>query len=156
MPAISRCLNLCVEINCGGGSAGSLGFSRLSPGSPSLAGLFVGWWARRRLFRQRIFLSRADHRADFAAEAAKRDRKRRNNGVAASWKVSLRPVGRTILSMMPHRVHNDFRFPNDLVMLPLYVRNILRLGPRELGWLMAVSGTGAFSGSLGLLTIARD
>jgi hypothetical protein len=58
--------------------------------------------------------------------------------------------------MMPHRVHNDFRFPNDLVMLPLYVRNILRLGPRELGWLMAVSGTGAFSGSLGLLTIARD
>jgi MFS family permease len=41
-------------------------------------------------------------------------------------------------------------------MLPLYVRNILQLGPRELGWLMAVSGTGAFSGSLGLLTIARD
>ena len=40
-------------------------------------------------------------------------------------------------------------------MLPLYVRNILQLGPRELGWLMAVSGTGAFSGSLGLLTIAR-
>ncbi len=42
------------------------------------------------------------------------------------------------------------------VMLPLYVRNILQLGPRELGWLMAVSGIGAFSGSLGLLTIARD
>lgn len=40
------------------------------------------------------------------------------------------------------------------VMLPLYVRNILHLGPRELGWLMAMSATGAFSGALGLLTIA--
>lgn len=40
------------------------------------------------------------------------------------------------------------------VMLPLYVRNILHLGPRELGWLMAMSATGSFSGALGLLTIA--
>ena len=31
-------------------------------------------------------------------------------------------------------------------MLPLYVRNVLQLGPKPLGWLMAVSGTGAFLG----------
>jgi MFS family permease len=42
------------------------------------------------------------------------------------------------------------------IMLPLYVRNILHLGPGRLGILMAVSGTGALAGSLGLLTIARD
>jgi MFS family permease len=42
------------------------------------------------------------------------------------------------------------------VMLPLYVRNILHLGPRELGWLMAMSATGAFSGALGLLTVAPE
>jgi MFS family permease len=40
------------------------------------------------------------------------------------------------------------------VMLPLYVRNILHMGPRELGWLMGMSATGAVSGALGLLTIA--
>jgi MFS family permease len=41
-------------------------------------------------------------------------------------------------------------------MLPLYVRNELQLGPQSLGWLMAVSGTGAFLGAVGLLTVARD
>ena len=64
---------------------------------------------------------------------------------------------RTILSMIALIACTTiFVFPTISVMLPLYVRNILQLGPRELGWLMAVSGTGAFSGSLGLLTIARD
>lgn len=42
------------------------------------------------------------------------------------------------------------------VMLPLYVRNILHLGADRLGILMAISGTGALAGSLGLLTIARE
>ncbi len=46
-----------------------------------------------------------------------------------------------------------FVFPVISVMLPLYVKNILHLGPRELGWLMATSGIGSLSGSLGLLTI---
>src|SRR5207302_9336488 len=31
-----------------------------------------------------------------------------------------------------------------------------RMGPRELAWLITISGNGSFSGSLGLLTIARD
>lgn len=42
------------------------------------------------------------------------------------------------------------------VMLPLYVKNILHLGADRLGILMAISGTGALAGSLGLLTIARE
>jgi MFS family permease len=41
-------------------------------------------------------------------------------------------------------------------MLPLYVRNILHLGADRLGILMAISGTGALAGSLGLLTIKRE
>ena len=41
-------------------------------------------------------------------------------------------------------------------MLPLYVRNILHLGPRELGWLMAVSGTRSIFGAVGLLTVERE
>ena len=47
-----------------------------------------------------------------------------------------------------------FVFPVISVMLPLYVRNVLQLGSREFGWLMAVSGTGALAGALGLLSIA--
>jgi MFS family permease len=42
------------------------------------------------------------------------------------------------------------------VMLPLYVRNILHLGAQSMGWLMAVSGSGAFLGSIGLLSVARE
>ena len=49
-----------------------------------------------------------------------------------------------------------FVFPVISVMLPLYVRNVLHLGPSEMGWLMAVSGTGSLAGALGLLSIARD
>ena len=50
-----------------------------------------------------------------------------------------------------------FAFPVvSPVMLPLYVRNILHLGPRELGWLMAMSASGAFSGALGLLTVSPE
>lgn len=46
-------------------------------------------------------------------------------------------------------------FPVISVMLPLYVRNILHLGPDRMGLLMAVSGTGSLAGSLGFLTVAR-
>ena len=41
-------------------------------------------------------------------------------------------------------------------MLPLYVRNILHLGAESMGGLMAVSGSGAFLGSIGLLGVARE
>ena len=49
-----------------------------------------------------------------------------------------------------------FVFPVISVMLPLYVRNLLHLGPDKLGLLMAVSGSGSLAGSLGFLTIARE
>jgi len=47
-----------------------------------------------------------------------------------------------------------FVFPVISVMLPLYVRNVLQLGPGEMGMLMAISGTGSLAGALGLLSIA--
>jgi hypothetical protein len=64
---------------------------------------------------------------------------------------------RIILSMIALIALNTiFVFPAISVMLPLYVRNVLQLGPREMGWLMATSGTGAFLGALGLLSVARE
>jgi MFS family permease len=49
-----------------------------------------------------------------------------------------------------------FVFPVISVMLPLYVKNVLHLGPAELGQLMAVSGVGSLAGALGLLSIAPE
>jgi MFS family permease len=49
-----------------------------------------------------------------------------------------------------------FVFPVLSVMLPLYVRNILHLGPDRMGYLMAISGSGSLLGSLGFLSIARE
>ena len=50
-----------------------------------------------------------------------------------------------------------FIFPAISVMLPLYVRDILHLGRDKHGMdSMAVSGIGAFLGSIGLLSVARE
>ena len=48
-----------------------------------------------------------------------------------------------------------FVFPVISVMLQLYVRNLLHLGPDKLGMLMGTSAVGALSGSIGLLSVAR-
>ena len=64
---------------------------------------------------------------------------------------------RTILSMiMLIALTTIFVFPVISVMLPLYVRNVLHLGPDRMGWLMAISGMGSLAGSLGLLSVARE
>jgi len=49
-----------------------------------------------------------------------------------------------------------FVFPVMVVMLPLYVRNVLQLGPDKMGLLMGVSGIGSLTGSIGLLGLARE
>ena len=41
-------------------------------------------------------------------------------------------------------------------MLPLYVRNVLHLGPDRMGMLMGISAIGSLSGSIGLLSVARE
>jgi MFS family permease len=65
---------------------------------------------------------------------------------------------RIIISMIMLIVCNTiFVFPAiSPSMLPLYVRNVLQLGPTQLGWLMAVSGTGSVLGAVGLLSVSRE
>src|SRR5205814_1760502 len=64
---------------------------------------------------------------------------------------------RLILSLIAMIALNTiFVFPAISVMLPLYVRNILHLGAESMGGLMAVSGSGAFLGSIGLFSVARE
>jgi MFS family permease len=126
---------------------------------PSLAGLFVGWWGAASAF----FVNAFSFLALIAAlislpprtKGTAEEEEQRRSGIMEGFHYVR--SDRIILSMIALiALTTIFIFPTISVMLPLYVRNILQLGPRELGWLMAVSGTGAFSGSLGLLTIARE
>ena len=48
-----------------------------------------------------------------------------------------------------------FVFPCFSVILPLYAKNILQLGPDKLGLLMGISAIGGLTGSVGLLGIPR-
>ena len=49
-----------------------------------------------------------------------------------------------------------FVFPCFSVILPLYAKNILQIGPDKLGLLMGISAIGGLTGSVGLLGIPRQ
>jgi MFS family permease len=126
---------------------------------PSLAGLFVGWWGAASAFFTNagsfialiIALISLPPRVTGTVE----EEEQRRSG----FKEGLRYVrhDRTILSMiMLIALTTIFVFPVISVMLPLYVRNLLHLGADRMGFLMAVSAVGSLSGSLGLLSVARD
>ena len=127
---------------------------------PSLAGLFVGWWGAASAF----FTNAVSFFALIAAliSLPKRpvgtaeEEAQRRSGFAEGFRYVR--SNRIIMSMiMLIALNTIFIFPAiSPAMLPLYVRNVLKLGPQSLGWLMAVSGTGAFLGAVGLLTVARD
>ncbi len=48
-----------------------------------------------------------------------------------------------------------FIFPTVSVMMPLYVRDVLLLGPAQLGYLMATSAVGSVVGAVALVSIPR-
>jgi MFS family permease len=126
---------------------------------PSLAGLFVAWWGAASAFfcNAVSFIALIIAMAGLPARTkgtAEEEEQRRSG-----FKEGLRFVrgDRTIISMiMLIALTTIFVFPVISVMLPLYVRNELHLGPDRMGWLMAISGTGSLFGSLGLLSVARD
>ena len=161
MPAISA---LVPELVCRDEIAAAVAMDRsVFHGSrlvgPSLAGLCIAWWGAGSAF----FANALSFLALIAAliSLPKRpvgtaeEEEQRRSGIMDGFRYVR--SNRTILSMIALIACTTiFVFPTISVMLPLYVRNVLHLGPRELGWLMAVSGTGAFAGSLGLLTIPRE
>jgi MFS family permease len=125
---------------------------------PSLAGLFVGWWGAASAF----FCNAATFSALIIALASLPPR---TIGTAAEeeqrksgFKEGLIYVrnDRTILCMIALiALSTIFIFPFLSAMLPLYVRNVLQLGPGPMGYLMAVSGSGSLLGALGLLSVPR-
>ncbi|MDB6147553.1 MAG: hypothetical protein JWO45_1217 [Spartobacteria bacterium] len=124
---------------------------------PSVAGLLVAWWGAASAF----FANATSFLALIIAlmtlpprtPGTQEEEEQRKSGMMDG----LRYVksDRIMISMIALiALTTIFVFPVIAVMLPLYVKNILHLGPREMGWLMAASGIGSLSGSLGLLTIA--
>src|SRR5437870_658298 len=126
---------------------------------PSLAGLFVGWWGAASAFFANAFSFLALIVAPISlpkrVKGTPEEEEQRRSGIMDGFRYVR--SDRTILSMIALIACTTiFVFPVISVMLPLYVRNVLQLGPSTMGWLMATSGTGSFLGSLGLLSIARD
>src|SRR6266516_6760096 len=126
---------------------------------PSLAGFFVAWWGAASAFFVNAFSFLALIVALMSLPkrplGTKEEEERRRSGIMDGFRYVASE--RTVLAMIALiALTTIFIFPTISVMLPLYVRNVLQLGPREMGWLMATSGTGAFFGSLGLLSVARE
>src|SRR2546426_10235432 len=123
---------------------------------PSLAGLFVGWWGAASAF----FTNAVSFLALIAAliSLPKRpvgtaeEEAQRRSGFAEGFRYVR--SNRIIMSLITLIALNTiFVFPAISVMLPLYVRNILHLGATTMGGLMAISGSGSFLGSIGLLSV---
>ena len=126
---------------------------------PSLAGLFVGWWGAASAFFANAFSFLALIIALVSLPrrqvGTKEEEEKRRSGIMEGFRyVRSDRIIRSMIMLIA--LTTIFIFPTISVMLPLYVRNVLQLGPDSMGWLMATSGTGAFLGSLGLLSIARE
>src|SRR6266536_2893724 len=126
---------------------------------PSLAGFFVAWWGAASAFFTPAFsfvaliiaLISLPKRPTGTAE----EEEQRRSGIKEGFRYVL--SNRIILALIALIACNTvFVFPAISVMLPLYVRNVLHLGAESMGGLMAVSGSGAFLGSIGLLGVARE
>src|SRR5437762_1551239 len=126
---------------------------------PSLAGLFVGWWGAASAF----FINALSFVALILAlmSLPKRpigtaeEEEQRRSGILEGFRYVR--SNRIIVCLITLIALNTiFVFPAISVMLPLYVRNILNLGAKSMGGLMAISGSGAFLGSIGLLSVARE
>jgi MFS family permease len=126
---------------------------------PSLAGFFVGWWGAASAFFANALsflaliaaLISLPKRALGTAE----EEQQRRSGILEGFRYVR--SNRIILSLITLIALNTiFVFPAISVMLPLYVRNILHLGAATMGGLMAISGSGSFLGSIGLLSVARE
>lgn len=126
---------------------------------PSLAGYFIAWWGVASAFFSNAFsflalivalVSLPKRPIGTAEEEAQR-----RSGIMEGFRYVR--SNRIILSLIMLIVLNTiFVFPAISVMLPLYVRDLLHAGPKIMGNLMAVSGTGAFFGAVGLLSVARE
>jgi len=126
---------------------------------PALAGMLIGWMGSASAFFVNgltfialgvAVMTLPKPKADTAEEA-----EQRKGGIREGWEFvkSDRMIVRLLLLLTMVTV---FVFPIFAVMMPLYARETLGLGPSALGILMACSGVGSLTGSIGLLAVSRN
>lgn len=126
---------------------------------PFLAGIFVAWWGTASAFFCNAISFLALIVALLVLPARAKGTAEEEEQRRSGFKEGLRFVrtDRTIMSMiMLIAFTTIFVFPVLSVMMPLYVRNELQLGPTAFGRLMAISAIGSLLGSIGLLSVARE
>jgi MFS family permease len=125
---------------------------------PALAGVVIGCWGTASAF----FLNALSFLALIVAlltlaprvpgTLAEEERRRGGFKDGLSHVRSDQPTLGMIALMAATTV---FVFPAMVVMLPLYARNVLGLGPDRMGLLMGISSLGSFTGALSLLAVPR-
>ena len=126
---------------------------------PALGGIVIGFWGAASAF----FINAASFIALIVALLSLQPRKRgtdveeeqRRGGMKEGLKYvrADKPTWSMIALMASVTV---FVFPVMVVMLPLYAKEVLSLGPDRMGLLMGISGIGSLAGSIGLLAVARE
>jgi MFS family permease len=123
---------------------------------PALAGFVVGYWGTASAFFLNAFSFLALMLALFTlpprpmgtAEEEKQRRSGMKEGInyVRSDKPTMCMIGLMASTTL-------CIFPVLVVMLPLFARNVLHLGPDKLGLMMGISAMGSLTGSLGLLAV---
>ncbi|HET9418876.1 MAG TPA: MFS transporter [Chthoniobacterales bacterium] len=126
---------------------------------PALAGVFISFWGAASAFFANAVSFVALIIAIMTLPARRRgtieEEEKRASGIKEGFRYIAKD--RPSLAMVALiAVTTIFIFPIISVMMPLYVRNVLRLGPDSLGLLMAASAIGSVVGALFLLSIPRD
>ncbi|MEO8429206.1 MAG: MFS transporter [Verrucomicrobiota bacterium] len=126
---------------------------------PALAGYVIGFWGPASAFFANAFSFVALMVALFTisprAKGSAEEEEQRLGGMKEGFAYirSDKPSLAMIALMASTTV---FVFPVMVVMLPLYVKNVLQLGPDKMGMLMGISGIGSLTGSIGLLGVRRE
>jgi MFS family permease len=126
---------------------------------PALAGYVIGFWGPASAFFINAFSFIALMVALFTlsprAKGSVEEEEQRLGGMkqGLAYVRSDKPTLAMIALMASTTV---FVFPVMVVMLPLYVKNVLQLGPDKMGLLMGISGIGSLTGSIGLLGVRRE
>lgn len=123
---------------------------------PALAGYVIGLWGAASAF----YLNALSFLALMAALATIRPRApgtpeeeaQRRSGMKEGW-AYVRSDQTTLAMISLMAATTVFVFPVMVVMLPLYAKKVLLLGPDKMGLLMGISGIGSLTGSIGLLAV---
>jgi MFS family permease len=125
---------------------------------PALAGYVIGLWGTASAFFLNalsfvafmLALLTLRGRSDASLAAARRDGQSIKQGLAY---VRSDPATMAMIALMASTT--VFVFPVMVVILPLYTRHVLNLGPDKMGLLMGISSIGALTGSVSLLAVPR-